>query len=197
LIDTTLQRIKALAGEPGDTVILAAGGVGKGAQPVGCAHALGGRQACFRMPCAKRKLYQRCLPAHAEDGNTAAPGVPRAACHGSAYRIGAVVCFQQRARTGAVCGFGKRVTQRAGERGAHVRIGFGLPGSGEHREIIATLCGGGTDLRRRIGGEQMSEFFRVRCELGGAEHPLRGIGMFVQGRAQKHSGSFSVGSERL
>jgi len=142
----------------------------------------------YYLPGGKRELDQRVFSSNAGDRDAAAFRIRRAARHFGTDRIGTMIHFEQRPRAGAVLRFGKRIAQRSSEGNAHRGVGFPFPGRGEDGEIGATLRRGGADLRCGIAGQQTREFVRIRRDLCNAEDPLRGIGVFVQGRTRKGIG---------
>ena len=129
----------------------------------------------------KRDLDQRILIAKCGDRDPATVRVPRAVHYVGPDRIGARVGRKQcRCRLAVLC-FGKRGPQRGREDGTHRRIGFRFPRRGKRRDIRATPGRRCANLRRGVGGQKTGELVRVRRQLRRAEHPLRILGVLVQG----------------
>ena len=181
---TIHDRLEPLPREPSHAVILVLGGVGERAQALRRSYALRGGHPRSRMFSGNRDLYQRGLVAERGDRDAATFRVLRAAHHVGSDCVGALVGFQQRRCRLAFVAFRQARTQRCREGSAHCRIGFRLPGRGKCGDIRAAPGSCRADLRRWIVRQKSGKLVRVRRQPRRAEHPLRGVGVFVQGGAK-------------
>ena len=152
-----LDCIDALPGQPCHAAVLVLGAVGEPAQRALVADPLGRRQPHRRVRGAEGQIDQQSLLADAFDRGAQLLAIDTV----------------------------HPPTERLDDRGAHLRLGIGLPMGDQRRAVAAAARGGRPHLGRRIGAQQLEEFGRFGRQFGNAEHALRRIGVLVQRRAGK------------